>query len=82
MRTKEREWIASRLRKLRNNNGMDQVEIADYLGMKQQTYSAYEEARAQPTVFTIMRICELYQISIDDFMKNAPQEITKSFMKN
>ena len=64
--------LAEYLRKLRKDHGYSQSELADMLGVIQQTYSHYETGRIVPPVQTLCRLSELYGVSIDDMLrKNA-----------
>ncbi len=54
-----------RLRDLREDNDITQKEIANYLHIKQNTYSQYENGQRQiPTDFIIM-LARYYKVSTD-----------------
>lgn len=47
---------------------MTQQELADKLTVTRSNIGSYEEGRSTPTLRTIMMICELFNVSIDDFV--------------
>jgi len=57
--------IAKTLKKLRNQVGYTQQEIADKIGSKQQTYAGYESGRHEPSVEMLIRIADLFDVSMD-----------------
>lgn len=57
--------FAERLKQLREENGYNQEYIADYLGVKQQTYSRYENNVSEPDLNTIRKLTTLFNISAD-----------------
>jgi transcriptional regulator with XRE-family HTH domain len=57
--------FAERLKQLREENGYNQEYIADYLGVKQQTYSRYENNVSEPDIITIQKLTALFKISSD-----------------
>ena len=57
--------IGERLRRLRFDNGLTQAEVAQKIGVTQQTYSRYEGSDAKPDSDTIIKLCELYGVTAD-----------------
>lgn len=54
-----------RLKELRQENGKTQKQIADYLNIKQNTYSQYENGKRQIPIEALMRLADLYAVSVD-----------------
>lgn len=54
---------------LRKKLGYTQKKVADLIDLKVQTYQAYEENRSMPTVETALKICALYNVSVEDMVK-------------
>ena len=54
-----------RLRDLREDNDIKQKEIADYLHIKQNTYSQYENGQRQLPVEILIKLSEYYKVSTD-----------------
>jgi transcriptional regulator with XRE-family HTH domain len=57
--------FAERLKKLREENRYNQEYVADYLGVKQQTYSRYENNVSEPDIITIQKLTALFKVSSD-----------------
>ncbi len=54
-----------RLKQLREENGYNQDYVAEYLGVKQQTYSRYENNVSEPDISTIQKLTMLFKVSSD-----------------
>lgn len=53
------------IRNLREDNDKIQQEIAEYLHVKQTTYSKYELGKINIPVEVIMKLADYYDVSID-----------------
>ena len=53
------------IRSLRIDNGYTQQQIADYLNVKQNTYSQYEVGTLNYSVNTLMKLADFYHVSVD-----------------
>ena len=54
-----------RIRDLREDNDMTQQQVADYLNIKQNTYSQYETENRQIPLDVLMALAALYKTSTD-----------------
>lgn len=54
-----------KLKELRIDSGKTQKEIADYLNVKQNTYSQYENGKRQVPIDALIRLAEFYDVSVD-----------------
>ena len=54
-----------RLRDLREDADLTQAQIADYLHIKQNTYSQYENGHRQIPVEMIIKLARYYKVSTD-----------------
>lgn len=54
---------------LRKNFGVIQEELAVKLGLSRQAIYKWEKDKATPTIENIMKICELFDLDINDFLK-------------
>ncbi len=57
--------IAARLRSLRAEANMSQFQVANAIGLSQQTYSKYENQDANIDSATIIKLCDLYGVTSD-----------------
>ena len=53
------------IRKLRIDNGYTQKKVAEYLGISQNTYSQYEIGGLNYPVDTVVKLADLYHVSVD-----------------
>ena len=54
-----------RLRALREDNDLTQKEIADYLHIKQNTYSQYENGKRAIPFERVVALAKYYNVSLD-----------------
>ena len=75
-----------RIAMLRKEMGMNQMELAKYLKLSQQTISKYENGKADPDKETLIRLSELFNVSTDYIIGNSDKrdhsELTKRDEKN
>lgn len=63
-----------KLKNLRKDYGFTQKEVADFLNVERTTYSYYESGRSVPSISTIVRLSELYNVSCDYLIKNGKKK--------
>ncbi len=54
-----------RLKELRKENKKTQEEIAKYLDTSQMNYNRYENGKAEPTIKTLCKLADYYNVSLD-----------------
>ena len=54
-----------RIRDLREDRDYTQVQLAEYLHVKQSTYSDYESGKINIPIEALLRLAEFYEVSID-----------------
>lgn len=57
--------FANRLRELRKERGLSQVEPGEHLGYGYTAISSYETGRNKPGYTDLIRICEILDVSAD-----------------
>lgn len=57
--------LTERIRMLRENNHLTQRQLAEYLGLRQQTYSRYERGELIPSLDSIAALADFYDTSTD-----------------
>lgn len=68
--------LSSRLNYIRKRKGFTAQQVADYLNINIRSYRAYESADRSPNLDTLVKIADLFDISIDyllgrdDFLKS------------
>ena len=59
------EMVYQNIRNLREDNDKTQTEIANYLHIKQTTYSKYELGKINIPVEVFVKLAEYYNVSVD-----------------
>ena len=54
-----------RLKDLREDNDVKQKELAEYLNIKQNTYSQYENGKREIPLDTLWKLADYYNTSVD-----------------
>lgn len=61
--------IGKKISKIRKMAGMTQEELAEKIHVSRQTISKWEKGISSPDLESAITFCELFQISLDDFIK-------------
>ena len=69
-----------RLKEIRENNQKTQTEIANYLHIKQNTYSQYENEHRQMPIIMLINLAKYYNTSVDYIL--GLTEIEEPYPKN
>ena len=67
--------IGDRILELRKSKGYSQEDIANKLNVSRQTVSKWETNQSLPDSDKIVPLCELFDISTDDLLRNKPREV-------
>jgi len=65
------------LKEARLKNGLTQGQVAQMLGVKNNTISNYENGKSQPDIDSLVEICKIYNIDYADTIRAAYPDITK-----
>ena len=57
--------FCERLRWIRLENNMTQKEVYEKLGLSPNGYASYEQGRTEPSIATLIKLCELFDVSAD-----------------
>lgn len=57
--------IADRIKELMNDEGLNQVSLADKIGVKQNTISAWLLAKKEPCITSLWLLADYFNVSID-----------------
>lgn len=75
--------LGERIYSLRSRNGFSQGELADRLNVSRQAVSKWENNSAVPDLERIIKMSELFGISIDELIKGEPpEEIRREELKS
>lgn len=73
--------VGERLKERRNELTMTQDFVAEKLGITRQTISNWENGRSYPDIDRIIRLSELYDLSLDELLK-GDQEMVHHLKEN
>ncbi len=62
-----------KLRELREDNDLTQVQIAEYLGTSQTMYARYERGANEMPIRHLIALCRLYNVSADELLDTRPE---------
>jgi len=57
--------LGKRLKQLRIERGLNQIDIANMLGVERSTYGKYETGDSSPDYEKLIQLSDFYQVSID-----------------
>lgn len=63
--------IGERIFRLRTQRGLSQEELAEALGVSRQSVSKWETNASVPELEKIMKMCELFGVSLDELVRGA-----------
>ncbi len=66
-----------RLKELRKERGLRQRDIADYLSITQMSYSYYERGLREPEIALLIKLAELFNVSVDYLIENENERLEK-----
>lgn len=79
--TERKALIADMLTAFREMNRLQKKDVAEYLGIKPQTYNAYESGRNEPPAEILVRLSLLYDVPIDVLVQKDNMSKTQKSAK-
>lgn len=73
--------VGQRLKQRRNELQLKQDYVAEKLGITRQTMSNWENSRSYPDIERIIRLSEIYDLSLDELLK-GDREMVKHLQEN
>ena len=74
----------NRIKQLRRNNNISQKELGKIVNLNQRTISNYETGIAEPDLYTIRKLAEYFNVSIDYLLGSDEEnsiQITRKDLK-
>lgn len=71
--------VGEQLRNARQQRQFSQEQIAEKLGVSRQTVSNWETSRSYPDIERVMRLAEIYHLSLDELLR-GDQQMVKTWM--
>ena len=66
--------FSERLKKLRKDTGLTQVDVASKLGISQQAYASWERGVKKPTQDNLVKIAQILNVSVDYLVGNSEEK--------
>ena len=67
--------FSERLKKLRKDTGLTQVDVASKLGISQQAYASWERGIKKPTQDNLVKIAQVLNVSVDYLVGNSEEKV-------
>lgn len=62
--------LNEKLKRGRKNKELTQQQVAEQLHVSRKTISGWENGRTYPDISTVVKLCDLYQVSLDDLLRD------------
>lgn len=72
--------LGERIQQLRTSHCYSQNMLASYLGISRQTVSHYEKNRRIPTLVSLMKMAELFDVPVDTFVSLMQKEKSAPYL--
>jgi len=69
--------LGSRIAELRKTHGITQIQLAETLGVSQQTINSYEVARRRVPVSTLPILANMFTVTIDELLDQSDKKTSK-----
>lgn len=66
--------FAKNLQSIRTRNGLTQEQLAEELDVTRQSVSKWESGASFPEMDTLLKICERYQVGLDELLRGSVEE--------
>ena len=66
--------IGNKINQLRKLSGMTQEQLAEKLNVSRQTISKWESGSSSPDIESVVKVSEIFQVSLDDLLKEGEQK--------
>lgn len=67
--------IGSKLKKARTSSGLTQEKVAEEIQVSRQTISNWENEKSYPDIISVIKLSDLYSISLDELLKGDSKMI-------
>lgn len=74
--------LAAKLVELRNQHGLSQLQVAEFLGMSREGYSHYERSAREPSLEAVVRLSKLYGIDVSELVNEKTALLTENIKQN
>lgn len=68
-----------KIAELRKERNLSQSELAEKIGVSQQTISKYEKGIREPDISTLLSLSKIFNVSIDFLLENNVNKLSNNF---
>lgn len=62
--------LPKNLKRLRKENNLTQKQVAEKLGIKHQSYQAYENGLSVPTLQNFIKLTKVFEVTYEELLEN------------
>ena len=73
--------LSSQMKKYRNEAGLSQDALAEKIYVSRQTISNWETGKSYPDINSLLRMSEVFGVSVDNLLKGDVEEIREMIKK-
>lgn len=74
--------FSERLKDLRKQARLTQVDVAEKLGISQPAYASWERGAKKPTQENLVKIAQIFNVSVDYLVGNSDEENTNKDLED
>jgi len=74
--------FSERLKKLRKDAGLTQVDMAEKLGISQPAYASWERGIKKPTQENLVKLSKIFYVSVDYLLGNTENKQTSDVLED
>ena len=74
--------FSERLKKLRKDAGLTQVDVANKLGISQPAYASWERGIKKPTQENLVKLSKIFYVSVDYLLGNTENKQTSDVLED
>lgn len=74
--------IGDNIKKLREQKGLSQKELAGLIGVNPAQYGRVENSKVEPTLKTLLKIASALEVSLDDIVKGKTDPLQEMEVKD
>ncbi len=68
--------VGKNIKKLREKNGLTQLELADKLNVTRQAISNWETEKTQPDIDTLQKLAQIFEVSVEELIYGTERKFT------
>lgn len=74
--------ISKCIKEARQKNNISQESLAEQLGVSRQTISSWETGKSYPDIVSVIKMSDIFNISLDKMLKEDKNLVNKYSRKN